>query len=116
MTLHSESVLFGPVIRIPNKLHVSLFMMFPIKPEIYLNTAPEGMSGQSWTFNANYNFNMLLAVDVYVWKTLSLGLTYVLTGGVFNYKNDNSTNKPAYTQVSYYSHQINVSIGYGFNL
>jgi hypothetical protein len=111
MDLFHQGLTLGPVLRIPNILHVTFLMLIPFGSSIYYNT-----SGNVANFNANFNFNMLLSVDVYVWKTLSVGITYILMGGEFSRQQDSSPNQPPYSKILFYTHQIILNVGYGFNL
>lgn len=110
MDLFHAGLTFGPVLRVPNILHVSFLLLIPFGSSVYYNT-----SGNIANYNAQFNFNFLFSLDIYVWKSLSIGLTYILMGGEYS-KTDFGPNQPPYTSLLYYSHQIILNAGYGFNL
>ncbi len=108
----SKGIVFGPVLRIPNVLHVSLFMLLPTGTDVYYKQA---QNGNSFYYEPLFNFNFLLAVDIFVWKSLSVGISYVLTGGEYTVK-EGSSQIPQYYSILFYNHQIVLSVGLGFNL
>jgi hypothetical protein len=110
---NTRGIAFGPVLRIPNVLHISLFMLLPTGTDIYYKTS---QNGNTFYYESPFNFNFLFAVDVFVWKSLSVGISYVLTGGEYSYKYLDVVQTPQYSKILYYNHQIVLSIGLGFNL
>ena len=109
--LFHAGMTLGPVLRVPNILHVSFLMLIPFGSTVYYNT-----SGSALKFDAKFNFNFLFSVDIFVWKSLSIGLTYILMGGEYSRMPESGPNQPPYTSILYYSHQIIINAGYGFNL
>ena len=108
----TRGIFLGPVLRIPNTLHMSLFVFIPTGSDVNYKTSK---NGETFYYESPFNFNFLFAVDVFVWKSLSIGLSYILTGGEYTYKNMGGVQTPQFTKISYYHHQIIISAGLGFN-
>ncbi len=109
----TRGIFLGPVLRIPNVLHLSLFIFMPTGSDVNYKTSK---NGNTFYYESPFNFNFLFSADIFIWKSLSIGLSYVLTGGEYTYKNLGGSQSPQYGKILYYNHQIVLSAGLGFNL